>query len=117
MAIMTDMLPVQRASELEIQAPEQTWLIQSLWGQSAVGIIGGSPKCCKSWLGLDMALSVASNTACLGQFPVRKQGPALIYLAEDTLPAIRTRLEALCGHRQLNIQALPTGATVSRIGS
>ncbi len=103
---LTEILPVQRAATLTIQAQEQTWLIQSLWGQAAVGIIGGAPKCCKSWLGLDMAVSVASNTDCLGQFPVQLQGPALIYLAEDALPAIRARIEALCAHRQLDIQAL-----------
>ena len=99
-------LPVQRAAELELQPPEQTWLIQDLWGHNAVGIIGGAPKCGKSWLGLDMALSVASATPCLGRFPVQRQGPALVFLAEDSLPAVRARLEGLCAHRNLDIRAL-----------
>ena len=106
MACLTNTLPVQRAADLECQALEHTWLIHSLWGRAAVGIIGGAPKSCKSWLGLDMALSVASSTACLGQFPVKQPGPALVYLAEDALPAIRSRLEALCTHRQLDIRTL-----------
>ena len=93
MAVNLDTLPVQRAAELEVQPPEQTWLIQDLWGQAAVGIIGGAPKCGKSWLGLDMALSVASATPCLGRFTVQAQGPALVFLAEDSLPAVRARLE------------------------
>jgi hypothetical protein len=87
MAINPDMLPVQRASELEIRPQEKTWLIQQLWGQAAVGIVGGAPKCCKSWLGLDMALSIASATPCLGRFAVQARGPALVYLAEDALSA------------------------------
>ena len=106
MAVNLENLPVQRAAELELQPPEQTWLIQDLWGQNAVGIIGGAPKCCKSWLGLDMALSVASATPCLGRFPIRQQGPALVFLAEDSLAAVRARLEGLCAHRQLDIRAL-----------
>jgi len=89
-----------------VQPPEQSWLIQDLWGQNAVGIIGGAPKCGKSWLGLDMALSVASATPCLGRFAVQAQGPALVFLAEDSLPAVRARLEGLCAHRKLDLRGL-----------
>ena len=102
MAINPETLPVQRASELEIRPQEKTWLIQQLWGQAAVGILGGPPKTCKSWLGLDMAVSVASATPCLGHFAVQAQGPTLVYLAEDALSMVRARLEALCGHRRLD---------------
>ena len=106
MAVNLQSLPVQQAAALELQPPEQTWLIQELWGQAAVGIIGGAPKCCKSWLGLDMALSVASATPCLGRFAVQAQGPALVFLAEDSLPAVRARLAGLCAHRQLDLRGL-----------
>ena len=106
MAVNLETLPMQRAAELEVQSPEQTWLIQDLWGLAAVGIIGGAPKSCKSFLGLDMALSVASATPCLGRFPVQAQGPALVFLAEESLPAVRARLEGLCAHRHLDIRGL-----------
>ena len=71
-----------------------------------VGIIGGAPKCGKSWLGLDMAVSVASGTPCLDQFEVQKKGPVLVYLAEDSISAVRSRIEALCLHRRLDIEHL-----------
>jgi hypothetical protein len=29
--------------------------VRSLWSEQAVGFIGGAPKSCKTWLGLDMA--------------------------------------------------------------
>jgi biotin operon repressor len=106
MAVNLQSLPVQRAAQLDVQPPEQSWLIRDLWGQAAVGIIGGAPKCCKSWLGLDMALSVASNTPCLGRFGIATPGPALVFLAEDSLPAVRARLDGLCMHRQLDIRGL-----------
>ncbi|MCP3881887.1 MAG: AAA family ATPase, partial [Sulfitobacter sp.] len=93
-------------AELEVQPPQLSWLIQDLWGLAAVGIIGGAPKCCKSFLGLDMALSVASATPCLGRFTVQAQGPALVFLAEDSLPAVRARLDGLCTHRNLDIRGL-----------
>ena len=106
MALKEEILPVSRANDLDIRHPEKAWLIESMWAYGAVGIIGGPPKCCKSWLGLDMALSVASGSPCLGQFAVKRPGPALIFLAEDALPAIRARIEALCTHRQIPIESL-----------
>src|SRR6516165_6998848 len=61
-------LPVQRASELSTDsAPLTHWLVQELWSDQAVGILGGEPKCCKSFLALDLAVSVASGAPSLYQ--------------------------------------------------
>ena len=106
-ASVSNELPVCRAADLDRSGPAPAWLIRPLWGRAAVGILGGSPKSCKSWLGLDMALSVASASPCLGQFPVEDPGPALLYLAEDSLAAVRNRLEGLCAARHLELEALP----------
>jgi hypothetical protein len=99
-------LPVCRAAELDQAQAEQRWLVRSLWGRSAVGLIAGHPKIGKSWMGLELAVSVASGTPCLGRFEVEQPGKALVYLAEDSLPAVRSRIEALCSQRQVDIQAL-----------
>jgi hypothetical protein len=32
---------------------EHRWLIAGLWSEQAVGIVGGKPECCKSFLALD----------------------------------------------------------------
>ena len=101
-----DMLPICKVNQLQIQQPEKIWLIDSIWAQDAVGIIGGAPKCCKSWFGLDMALSIASGTHCLGRFAVKHPGPALVFLAEDALPAVHARIQALCTQRHLDIDHL-----------
>jgi hypothetical protein len=106
MKLSADMLPICRINQLEIQQPEKLWLIESIWAHSAVGIIGGAPKCCKSWFGLDMAVSIASATHCLERFAVKQPGPVLVYLAEDALPAVRARIQALCSQRQLDIELL-----------
>jgi RecA-family ATPase len=78
-------LRVQRVAEIDAPAQSRPWLVRSLWASSAVGILGGPPKCGKTWLGLDLAISVASGTPCLGAFPVDSNGPTLVYLAEDSL--------------------------------
>ena len=99
-------LPVVRACDLEVSDPEANWLVWNLWPRQGVGIIGGQPKLGKSWLGLDMAISVASGTPCLGHFPVRQKGPALVFLAEDALSAVRARIKAICDHRRIDLASL-----------
>ena len=92
-------LPVVNAAQLKESPPEQHWLIESLWPLAGVGLVGGHPKSCKSWLGLELAVSIASGTPCLGRFAVRQAGNVLIYMAEDALTIVRERLAALAGHR------------------
>jgi len=97
-------LPVVRVAEIPSQDRPQRWLVEQLWGASSVGLIGGAPKCSKTWLGLDLALSVATGTACLGKYAVPEPGPVLVYLAEDALPILRQRVEGMARHRDLNLQ-------------
>lgn len=101
-----DGLPVRQASDLEPQLDQNRWLIEGLWGRSAIGLIGGAPKCCKTWVGLDLAVSTASGTAAIGRYQVRATGPALVYLAEDALPQVRARIESLCRRRGLDLGTL-----------
>ena len=99
-----ELLPVVRVAEISCQDRPQRWLVDQLWGASSVGLIGGAPKCSKTWLGLDLALSVATGTACLGKYAVPEPGPVLVYLAEDALPIVRQRVEGMARHRGLNLQ-------------
>lgn len=104
--MILDTLNVLKIAEIHTEKSTENWLVKDLWGQEAVGIVGGAPKCCKSWLGLDIALSVASGTPCLGHFEVKRKGPALIYLAEDAAFMVRERVLGICRHRHLDIETL-----------
>jgi RecA-family ATPase len=87
-------LPVRLAHELDARPEEQRWLIEGLWSAEAVGILGGEPKCCKSFLALDMAVAVAAGVPCLRRFPTIQRGRVLLFAAEDSLSVVRQRL---CG--------------------
>ena len=100
-------LPVSRASELAPEARERQWLIEELWAEQAVGILGGEPKCCKSFLALDIAVSVAAGVPCLRRFPVRRTGPVLLFPAEDAHGTVRQRLEGICAAANTSFDALP----------
>ena len=101
------MLPVIRAAELPVCPPEHRWLIEGLWADEAVGIVGGEPKCGKSFLALDMVVAVAGGVPCLRRFPSARQGPVLLYAAEDALHLVRTRLEGICRAAQVTLADLP----------
>jgi RecA-family ATPase len=88
--------PVAPAHRLAERAEEQRWLVTGLWSEEAVGIIGGEPKCCKSFLALDLAVSVAAGTPCLRRFAVPNPGRVLLYAAEDAPHVVRRRLDGIC---------------------
>ena len=100
-------LPVQQASQLSTAGPQTQWLVEGLWSEQAVGILGGEPKCCKSFLALDVAVSVASGAACLREFPVRRSGKVLLFPAEDSLAIVRQRLAGIASAAQVCFQSLP----------
>jgi hypothetical protein len=98
--------PTSRIGAIDLPEPGRRWLVRSLWAQSAVGILAGSPRAGKTWLSLDLAVSIASGTPCLGTFPVDHPGPVLLFLAEDAPEAARQRVEGICRHRGLSISDL-----------
>jgi hypothetical protein len=100
------MLPVVRAVALQGSVHAHSWLIDQLWTDQAVGVVGGSPKSGKTWLALEIAVSVASGTPCLGAFSVRAPGPVLLYAAEDSAAAVRARLKTLARVHALDFEHL-----------
>jgi hypothetical protein len=82
------------------------WLVEHLWARGAVGVIGGAPKACKTWLALELAVAVASGRPCLGRFAVPAAGPVLLYAAEDAPLHLRQRLEALAEARRAHFPSL-----------
>jgi hypothetical protein len=100
-------LPVTRACELPVCPPEHRWLITDLWDDEAVGIIGGEPKCGKSFLALDLVVAVAAGVPCLRRFPAARSGPVLLYAAEDALHLVRTRLDGICQAAGVPLTDLP----------
>ena len=67
--IQQEPFPVVQAAHLAGCEPETEWLLDKLWVARAVGIVGGQPKSYKTWLALDMAVSLASGTSCLAHYP------------------------------------------------
>ena len=101
-------LRVLQIADLEPETDEHpAWLIEELWAREAVGLIGGAPKSCKTYLALEIALAVASGAPCLGRFAVHEPGPVLLFAAEDAPSQVRERLQGLAHARGVAFERLP----------
>ena len=108
-------LPVRLAHQLETLPEEKRWLIEGLWSAEAVGIVGGEPKCCKSFLALDMAVAVASGTPCLRRFPTVQRGRVLLFAAEDSSSVVRERLAGIAVAAGVALEALDIHVIVAPV--
>lgn len=102
-------LPVVHVAQLPETPPTTPWLIEGLWPLPGVGILGACPKSFKTWLALDVAVSVASGTRVMGHFPVLAPGKCLVYAAEDSVESVRRRIADIAGSRGLTLQQLDLG--------
>ncbi|HTP28340.1 MAG TPA: AAA family ATPase [Anaeromyxobacteraceae bacterium] len=100
-------LPYRHVASIGPKPPEAQWLVQSLWAAKGVGLIGALPKSLKTWLASELAVAVATGREALGRFPVRDPGPVLFYTAEDDLPSMRARFQAIAEARQVILKDTP----------
>mgnify|MGYP001373146232 CR=1 FL=1 len=88
-------LSMTKACELGDDRDRAKWLIDSLWLDEAVGVIGGEPKTCKTFMALEMAIAVSSGRPFLRHFTVENPGRVLLFTAEDPLHVVRRRLAVI----------------------
>ena len=82
------------ASDLaSVHIPRPRWLIDGIWTRGGCGFISGAPKSYKSWLAIDLAVSVASGSPLLERHRVAAPGPVLYLQEEDSLATAVDRLD------------------------
>lgn len=93
------------SSLLSKPEPKLEWLIENLWVDQSRGLIAGNPGVGKTWLALDMLISVASGQLCLGRYPVR-QGAVLLMEEEASELNLSRRLHSMARARGLSAESL-----------
>ena len=100
-------LPTTRAAQLAPPEPgQQPWLIEGLWSANSCGIVGGEPKIGKTFLALDLAVSVASGAPCLRRFQTPQAGRVLLFAAEDAPHVVRGRLQGIAHAAGIEFESL-----------
>jgi RecA-family ATPase len=83
-----------------------SWMIENLWLDNGVGIIGGEPKSYKTFAAMSLAVSVASGKSCFGHYEVRKKGPVLLFAAEDSLAMVKDRIMGITKAMDVDFESL-----------
>lgn len=84
------------ASDLaSTHVPRPRWLIDGVWTRGGCGFVSGAPKSYKSWMSLEMAVSIATGRQMLGTYRVVSPGPVLYLQEEDSLATVVDRLDAI----------------------
>ena len=109
------MLPVEMVARLPSRPPTQRWLIEELWADEGVGIIGGEPKCCKSFLALDLAVAVAAGVPCLRRFSVPRKGRVVLFPAEDAHHVVQERIRGICDEADADFNTLDVHVITSPV--
>lgn len=68
---------------MAVPRPRPSWLVDRIWAKRTVGFIAGAPKSYKSWLALDLALSVSTGTPFLGVYEVIGGPGRVLYVQEE----------------------------------
>ena len=58
--------------------------------------LGGEPKCCKSFVALDIAVAVAPASPACAASRLPRSGRVMLYAAEDALHIVRRRFDGIC---------------------
>jgi hypothetical protein len=82
----------------DVKPPD--WLVDQIIAVGSCAFIAGQPKTFKSWLSLDMALSVANGSQFLDHFPIKRPGPVLYLQEEDSLPMVKRRLDIVAAGKK-----------------
>jgi RecA-family ATPase len=89
------LMEIQQWTEFMSIPTHLKWLIQDSWVDQTVGFISGRSKSYKTWIALDLALSILSGQPFLGQYPVARTGPVLLIQEEDPAAILQERLRLI----------------------
>jgi len=78
--------------------PRPRWLVNGIIAEGSCGFISAPPKRFKSWIALDMAMSVATGGYALGVFSCKRR-PVLFVEAEDNASLLAKRLSIVADAR------------------
>ena len=87
---------ITAASLQRLKLPPIKWIVPDLL-PAGITVLAGSPKSGKSWLALDLALSVASGAEFLGQDT--QGGDVLYYALEDSVTRLQGRVNSILRDR------------------
>lgn len=104
---------IKRVDEIEPFDPTDFWLIEDLWENNSVGVIGAPSKSFKSTLTINLACAVATGKPFDGREV--KQGAVLIIQGENNLSMEQHKIYSITGETELPIYFVDDNITMDHI--
>lgn len=104
---------IKRVDEIEPFDTKDFWLIEDLWENNSVGVIGAPSKSFKSTLTLNLACAVATGKPFDGREV--KQGAVLIIQGENNLSMEQHKIYSITGETELPIYFVDDNITMDHI--
>lgn len=106
-------IKIKRVDEIKPYDPTDFWLIEDLWENNSVGVIGAPSKSFKSTLTLNLACAVATGKPFDGREV--KQGAVLIIQGENNLSMEQHKIYSITGETELPIYFVDDNITMDHI--
>ena len=87
-----------------------TWLVQDWLPDKSITFLVSPPESYKTWILLDLAVSISTGLPFLGQARVNKTGPAMIIQQEDSHGGLTERLALIAEQKMGMAASLGNGA-------
>lgn len=94
--------------------PKLEWMIENIWVDKSRGLIAGHPGVGKTWLALDMLLSVSSGQLCLGRYKPNVVGGVLLIEEEASILNLARRVHSMARGRGISDSAMTNFHHVTR---
>lgn len=92
---LIDQMIVRKWNDFLAVPTKLKWLVEDSWVDQSVGFISGRSKSYKTWIALDLALSIVSGKPFMGSFGVARTGPVILVQEEDPMPVLQERLRLI----------------------
>ena len=86
--------------------PDPRYLIKDLLIENGLCFVYGAPGCCKTFIVLDMALSIAAGLPDWWEKPIERSGPVL-YISSEGVTDMKFRIKAWSENNGLGAPPLP----------
>jgi hypothetical protein len=86
--------------------PDPIWVVDGLINERALGFIFGPPSSLKTFIALDLSLSMAAKAATWWDRKINRQG-AVVYLCREGTSSFKFRIKAWEMHRKMAARGIP----------
>jgi len=98
-----NMLTIKKASQMEIIASKDEWLIEGVIPSKSLCLLGAAPKQGKTMIALELSTALCSGKPAFDKHLIPKKGRVLYFAGEDSETGLKRRIEAFADAKKTSV--------------